>query len=76
MLKWQVEHIGLAGPSIKLNAECIIHATLEDDKATVKTLYSYGYRLGPDTDQHINKVQVCMKLLNKKQTTPLLPQRK
>ena len=57
VLKWHEEHIDLVGSTAKLNADCIIHATLEDDKATVETLYSYGYRLGPDTDQRINKVQ-------------------
>ena len=46
----------IVGSSVKLNADCIIHATLEDDKTTLKCLYSYGYRLGPDTDRRINKV--------------------
>ena len=41
---------------MKLNADCMIHATLEDDKTILKTLYSFGYRLGPDTDRRINKV--------------------
>ena len=42
---------------MKLNADCIIHATLEDDKVILKILYSFGYRLGPDTDRRINKVK-------------------
>ena len=43
---------------MKLNADCIIHATLEDDKVILKILYSFGYRLGPDTDRRINKVNL------------------
>ena len=58
VLKWHEGHVDLVGTSVKLNADCIIHATLEDDKVILKTLYSHGYRLGPDTDRRINKVQV------------------
>ena len=62
VLKWHEEHVDIVGSSVKLNADCIIHATLEDDKTTLKCLYSYGYRLGPDTDRRINKV--CDKSIN------------
>lgn len=55
MLQWHEDHVELVGTSAKLNADCIIHATLEDDKDAVKLLYSFGYRLGPDTDRRINK---------------------
>ena len=55
-MKWHEEHVDIVGTSVKLNADCIIHATLEDDKTALKCLYSYGYRLGPDTDRRINKV--------------------
>ena len=41
--------------SVKLNADCMIHAALEDDKERLTLLYSHGYRLGPDTDRRINK---------------------
>ena len=48
---------------MKLNADCIIHATLEDDKVILKILYSFGYRLGPDTDRRINKVNlICFRI--------------
>ena len=56
VLQWHEEHVDIVGASVKLNADCMIHATLEDDKTILKTLYSFGYRLGPDTDRRINKV--------------------
>ena len=56
MLKWHDGQTDIVGASVKLNADCIIHATLEDDKVNLKLLYSFGYRLGPDTDRRINKV--------------------
>jgi len=55
VLRWHEEHTEVVGASVKLNADCMIHATLEDDKAALQVLYSYGYRLGPDTDRRINK---------------------
>lgn len=33
----------------------MIHASLEDDRERLALLYSYGYRLGTDTDRRINK---------------------
>ena len=56
VLKWHDGQTDIVGASVKLNADCIIHATLEDDKVNLKLLYSFGYRLGPDTDRRINKV--------------------
>ena len=58
MLKWHAGQVDIIGASVKLNADCIIHATLEDDKVILKILYSFGYRLGPDTDRRINKVNL------------------
>ena len=58
MLKWHAGQVDIIGASVKLNADCIIHATLEDDKVILKILYSFGYRLGPDTDRRINKVDI------------------
>ena len=58
MLKWHDGQTDIVGASVKLNADCIIHATLEDDKVNLKLLYSFGYRLGPDTDRRINKVNI------------------
>jgi len=55
VLKWHDDHIDIIGASVKLNADCIIHAALEDDKERLKLLYRHGYRLGPDTDRRINK---------------------
>lgn len=55
VLRWHDEHVDLVGASIKLNADCMIHAALEDDKDRLKALYAYGYRLGADTDRRINK---------------------
>ena len=56
VLKWHDGQTDIVGASVKLNADCMIHATLEDDKVNLKLLYSFGYRLGPDTDRRINKV--------------------
>ena len=55
VLKWHDFYGTIVGESVKLNADCIIHATLEDDKEILKILYTFGYRLGPDTDRRINK---------------------
>ena len=55
VLIWHDEHVDIVGSSVKLNADCMIHASLEDDKDMLKLLYSHGYRLGPDTDRRINK---------------------
>ena len=55
ILKWHCENLDLVGANGKLNADCMIHASLEDDKERLKILYSYGYRLGADTDRRINK---------------------
>lgn len=54
-LQWHEDHVDLVGSSVKLNADCMIHASLEDDKDRLRILYSFGYRLGPDTDRRINK---------------------
>ena len=62
------------GASTKLNADCIIHATLEEDKATLKILYSYGYRLGPDTDRRINKVNFELSTAYKPKFTYIIDQ--
>lgn len=51
VLKWHEDHVDVVGTSIKLNADCMIHAALEDDKDRLKLLYRFGYRLGPDTDR-------------------------
>ena len=55
VLKWHDENIDHVGTSVKLNADCIIHASLEDDKERMKILYHHGYRLGDDRDRRINK---------------------
>jgi len=55
VLQWHEEQTEKIGASVKLNADCMIHATLEEDKETLQVLYSFGYRLGPDTDRRINK---------------------
>ena len=46
VLKWHESETEKIGASVKLNADCIIHATLEEDKETLQILYSFGYRLG------------------------------
>ncbi|XP_040563436.1 uncharacterized protein [Lepeophtheirus salmonis] len=55
VLNFYEEKIETLGPISKLNADCMIHAVLEEDKERVAILYSYGYRLGMDTDRRINK---------------------
>eukprot|EP00095_Tigriopus_kingsejongensis_P000985 maker-scaffold39_size501901-snap-gene-2.9 protein:Tk00985 transcript:maker-scaffold39_size501901-snap-gene-2.9-mRNA-1 annotation:"short transient receptor potential channel 5" len=55
VLQWHEEHTDVIGQSTKLNADCMIHAALEDDRERLAILYSYGYRLGTDTDRRINK---------------------
>ena len=44
ILNWHCENLDLVGANGKLNADCMIHASLEDDKERLKILYSYGYR--------------------------------
>jgi transient receptor potential cation channel subfamily C protein 6 len=39
----------------KMNADCILHASLEEDKDQVKILYDAGYRLAPDETRRLNK---------------------
>ncbi|XP_059082516.1 short transient receptor potential channel 5-like isoform X3 [Tigriopus californicus] len=55
VLQWHEEHSDVVGQSTKLNADAMIHAALEDDRERLAILYSYGYRLGTDTDRRINK---------------------
>ncbi len=55
LLAWHEEHSDWVGQSVKLNADCMIHAALEEDRERLAMLYSYGYRLGTDTDRRINK---------------------
>ena len=55
VLQWHEENSDVVGQSVKLNADCMIHAALEDDRERLAILYSYGYRLGTDTDRRINK---------------------
>ncbi len=55
MLAWHEEHSEWIGQSVKLNADCMIHAALEEDRERLAVLYSFGYRLGTDTDRRINK---------------------
>ncbi len=55
LLSWHEEQSEWVGQSIKLNADCMIHAALEEDRERLSVLYSYGYRLGTDTDRRINK---------------------
>lgn len=38
-----------------MNADCMIHAALEDDRERLSVLYGYGYRLGNETDIRITK---------------------
>ena len=45
-MQWHEEQTEKIGASVKLNADCMIHATLEEDKETLQVLYSFGYRLG------------------------------
>ena len=46
VLQWHSDNIEIIGGSNKLNADCMIHAALEDDKERLQLLYSHGYRLG------------------------------
>ena len=55
VLSWHEEWSESVGQSVKLNADCMIHAALEDDRDRLAMLYSFGYRLGTDTDKRINK---------------------
>lgn len=46
----------LIGEMKKMNADCILHAALEEDKYQVKILYRAGYRLNPhEENKRINK---------------------
>ena len=55
ILRWHDANAEIIGQSVKLNADCMIHASLEDDRERLSVLYSFGYRLGTDTDKRINK---------------------
>ncbi len=55
MLQWHEDNSEAIGQSVKLNADCLIHASLEDDRERLRVLYGFGYRLGTDTDRRINK---------------------
>ena len=43
-MKWHEEHSESVGQSVKLNADCMIHAALEEDRERLAVLYSFGYR--------------------------------
>lgn len=55
ILDWSLENDERVGELKKMNADCILHAALEDDKDQVRILYMAGYRLGPDNDRRVNK---------------------
>jgi len=55
LLQWHEEKAEVIGQSVKLNADCMIHSALEEDRERLAILYSFGYRLGTDTDRRINK---------------------
>jgi len=54
-LRWHEDNADVIGQSVKLNADCMLHAALEEDREMLAILYSFGYRLGTDTDRRINK---------------------
>ena len=46
MLRWHEDNADVIGQSVKLNADCMLHAALEEDREMLAILYSFGYRLG------------------------------
>ena len=46
MLRWHEDNSDTIGQSVKLNADCMLHAALEEDREMLAILYSFGYRLG------------------------------
>jgi len=55
ILEWVEENKERVGEIKKNNADCILHAALEDDKEQVRILYSAGFRLIADTTRRVNK---------------------
>jgi len=55
ILDWVKENREQVGEIKKINADCILHASLEDDKDQVRILYTAGFRLNADTTRRVNK---------------------
>jgi len=55
ILEWVARNSDQAGDIKMENADCILHASLEDDKEQVRILYSAGFRLCADTTRRLNK---------------------
>jgi len=55
ILDWVKENREHVGQIKKINADCILHASLTDDKDQVRILYSAGFRLQADNTRRVNK---------------------